>query len=76
MSLHKTPLFKRMIKLAKRFAGIQDELTGATGELAHIAEAYIEERGLCLRCGTQLDEELRCPACFERDGAGGPEVNE
>lgn len=76
VSLHKTPLFKRIIRLARRFAGIQDELTGATGELADIAEVYIAERGLCIRCGTPLDEELRCPACFEREGAGQEEVTD
>jgi len=70
MTLHKTSLFKRMLKLARRFAGIQNELTGATGELAEITEAYAEERKVCIRCGTPLDESLRCPACFERDGAG------
>jgi len=66
VTLYKTPLFKRIIKLARRFAGIQNELTGATGELADIAEAYVAERRLCIRCGTPLDAELRCPACFER----------
>lgn len=74
VSLHKTPLFKRILKLARRFAGIQDELVGATGELANIAEAYEAERRLCIRCGTPLDAELRCPACFEREGAGRAEV--
>jgi hypothetical protein len=69
MSLHKSPLFERMIKLAKRFARLADDLTGARGELVDIAESYADERKLCLRCGTRLDTEGRCPACFERDGA-------
>lgn len=69
MTLHKTILFKRMIALARRFAKITDDLIGLRGELVEIAESYIAERRLCIRCGTPLDEELRCPACFEREGA-------
>lgn len=73
MTLQKTALFKRMIALARRFAKITDDLVGLRGELVEIAESYTAERRLCIRCGTPLDEELRCPACFEREGAGGSE---
>lgn len=73
MTFQKTPLFKRMIALAKRFAKITDDLVGLRGELVEIAESYNGERRLCIRCGTPLDEELRCPACFERDGASKSE---
>jgi len=33
-------------------------------------DGYQAKRRACLRCGTILDENERCPACFERDGAG------
>lgn len=73
MSLQKSTLFKRMIALARRFAKITDELIGLRGELVEIAESYDTERRLCVRCGTPLDETLRCPACFEREGASRSE---
>lgn len=76
MTLQKTVLFKRMIALAKRFAKITDDLVGLRGELVEIAESYNAERKLCLRCGTLLDEDMRCPACLERDSANISEVIE
>ncbi|MBN2389296.1 MAG: hypothetical protein JXR84_01150 [Anaerolineae bacterium] len=67
MKLQKSPLFKRMIALAKRLAVLCDELTGARGELVKIAESYADERKLCIRCGTPLDEDMRCPVCCKRE---------
>lgn len=58
-----------MLKVQQRMASHDEEQN--TG----IAEAHVDERKLCIRCGTPLGADLRCPACFERDGAGGPEVN-
>lgn len=71
--MQKTTLFKRMLALAKRFSKITDDLVGLRGELVEIAELYYTERGLCIRCGMPLDEDMRCPACFERDGASRSE---
>jgi len=67
VTLHETPLFKRMIALAKRLAALCDELIGARGELVEIAESYAEERKLCIRCGHALDRDLRCPECDKRE---------
>lgn len=67
--IEKTWLFKRLIALAKRLAKLTDELIGVRGELVDIAEAYESEHKLCVRCGAQLDNELRCPECSHESEA-------
>jgi hypothetical protein len=72
----KSRLFRRIIALAKRLGGLSDDLVGAKGDLAQIAEDYETERRLCLRCGTPLDAELRCSVCYKRDHLGRGDVEE